>query len=61
MAAWEVFQLSTVRQPFPEMARAAARMLAERIEQPDEIGPGRENVFATGLVKRSTTDHLPRL
>lgn len=60
MAAWEVFQLSTVRQPMPEMARAAARMLAERIEQPDAIGPGRENVFATGLVKRSTTDHLSR-
>ena len=59
MAAWEVFQLSTVRQPFPEMARAAARMLAERIEQPDGIGPGRENVFATGLVKRSTTDRVP--
>jgi len=56
MAAWEVFQLSTVRQPFPEMARAAARMLAERIEQPDGIGPGREKVFATDLVKRSTAD-----
>lgn len=56
MAAWEVFQLSTVRQPFPEMARAAARMLAERIERPDDVGSGREKVFATGLVKRSTVD-----
>lgn len=59
MAAWEVFQLSTVRQPFAEMARAAARMLAERIEQPGQIGPGREKLFATGLVKRSTTDRRP--
>jgi LacI family transcriptional regulator len=56
MAAWEVFQLTTVRQPFAEMARAAARMLGERIEHPEDLGPGREKVFATGLVKRSTVD-----
>ncbi|QNN54570.1 LacI family DNA-binding transcriptional regulator [Nocardioides mesophilus] len=56
MAAWEVFQLTTVRQPLGDMARAAARMLAERIEFDGEIGPGREQVFATSLVKRSTTD-----
>lgn len=56
MASWEVFQLTTVRQPFPDMARAAARMLGERIEHPDDLGPGREKVFATGLVKRSTVD-----
>jgi len=31
MAAWEVFQLSTLRQPIGDMARAAARMLAERM------------------------------
>ena len=58
MAAWEVFQLSTVRQPFPEMARAAVRMLAERIEHPDDLGPGRVKLFATDLVKRSTADRL---
>ncbi|HEV7726631.1 MAG TPA: LacI family DNA-binding transcriptional regulator [Modestobacter sp.] len=56
MASWEVFQLSTLRQPFDDMARAAARMLAERIEHPAAIGPGREQVFATSLVKRSTVD-----
>ena len=56
MAAWEVFALSTVRQPFADMARAAARMLAERIEHPEQAGPGREKIFATGLVKRSTVD-----
>ena len=58
MASWEVFQLSTVRQPLTEMARAAARMLAERIESEEDIGPGREQVFATSLVKRSTTDRV---
>ena len=56
MAAWEVFQLSTLRQPIGDMARAAARMLAERIERPGEVGPGREQLFQTDLVKRSTVD-----
>jgi LacI family transcriptional regulator len=59
MAAWEVFQLSTLRQPIGDMARAAARMLAERIEGPSEIGPGREQVFATSLVRRATVDRPP--
>ena len=56
MAAWEVFQLSTLRQPIGDMARAAARMLAERIEHPADIGPGREQVFQTSLVRRATVD-----
>ncbi|OZM77120.1 LacI family DNA-binding transcriptional regulator [Pseudonocardia sp. MH-G8] len=56
MAAWEVFQLSTLRQPFDEMARAAARMLAERIDHNEDIGAGREQLFPTSLVKRSTVD-----
>lgn len=58
MAAWEVFQLTTVRQPLADMASAAARMLAERIERGSELGAGREQVFATSLVKRSTTDRV---
>jgi LacI family transcriptional regulator len=59
MAAWEVFQLTTVRQPLAEMAREAARLLVERIEYDGEIGGGRERLFATNLVSRSTT-HAPR-
>ena len=59
MASWEVFQLSTLRQPIGDMARAAARMLAERIESPTEIGPGREQIFATSLVRRATVDRPP--
>jgi LacI family transcriptional regulator len=58
MAAWEAFQLTTVRQPLTEMACAAARMLAERIEDDGRIGAGRERVFAASLVKRSTTDRV---
>jgi LacI family transcriptional regulator len=56
MASWEVFQLTTVRQPLDDMARSAARMLVERIESETPVGTGREQVFATSLVKRSTTD-----
>jgi LacI family transcriptional regulator len=59
MAAWEVFQLSTLRQPIGDMARAAVRMLAERIEHPADVGPGREQVFATSLVRRATVDRRP--
>jgi LacI family transcriptional regulator len=56
MASWEVFQLSTLRQPFGDMARAAARMLVERIEHGAAVGAGREQLFATSLVKRATVD-----
>jgi LacI family transcriptional regulator len=54
MAAWEVFQLSTLRQPLVDMARTAARMLVERVENGEDVGPGREHVFPATLVKRST-------
>jgi len=60
MASWEVFQLTTLRQPFGDMARSATRMLAERIEHTGDVGPGRELVFATSLVKRSTVDRPGR-
>ena len=59
MAAWEVFQLTTLRQPMGDMARAAVHMLAERIENAREVGPGREQVFATSLVRRATVDRPP--
>jgi LacI family transcriptional regulator len=34
-------------------------MLAERIEHPADIGPGREQVFRTSLVRRATVDRPP--
>jgi LacI family transcriptional regulator len=58
MAAWEVFQLTTVRQPLADMATAAVHMLAERIERGGELGAGREQMFATSLVRRATTDRV---
>jgi len=59
MAAWESFQLTTVNQPAAEMARTAARMLAERIESPEDIGPGRTRIFLANLVKRDTVAGPP--
>jgi LacI family transcriptional regulator len=58
MAGWEVLGLTTVRQPLEPMATAAARLLLERIEQPDL--PTRERVFGVELVRRATTGPAPR-
>lgn len=58
MASWEVYQLTTVRQPLSDMARTAARLLVERIEHDGAIGAGRERLFATSLVRRSTTGQV---
>lgn len=60
MAAWEVFQLTTLRQPMGEMARAAVQMLAERIEHGADIGAGRNKLFPTSLVRRATVDRPGR-
>jgi LacI family transcriptional regulator len=54
MAGWEVFQLTTVRQPINEMAGVAARLLIERIEaRPDELSP-RRIVFEPQFIRRAT-------
>jgi LacI family transcriptional regulator len=53
MAGWRAFDLTTVRQPFDEMARAAARLLLDRIHGAGVSEPRRE-VFPASLVKRGT-------
>jgi LacI family transcriptional regulator len=53
MAAWEAFQLTTVRQPLTEMARASVDLLAERIASPDKAV--RKMVFPSLLIRRQTT------
>jgi LacI family transcriptional regulator len=58
MAAWEIAQLTTVRQPMGEMARAAARMLVERVEG-GETGPPRRIVFEPTLTLRATLGPPP--
>jgi LacI family transcriptional regulator len=57
MAGWGVFGLSTVHQPLDAMAKSAARMLVERIEDPT-LEP-RLQVFPTNLVRRATTGPAP--
>lgn len=58
MAGWELFSLTTIRQPLSQMAKAAAGMLIERITSSDEI-PARRQVFPAGLVTRATTAGAP--
>jgi LacI family transcriptional regulator len=59
MAAWEVFQLTTVHQPIEDMARTAARLLIERIEGGATAGEARHVVFEPRLVLRRTLAPLP--
>ena len=53
MASWEICQLTTVRQSMNEMARAAARLIVERVE--GRAGPDPRHVlFDPQLVVRKT-------
>jgi LacI family transcriptional regulator, galactose operon repressor len=53
LAAWEAFQLTTVRQPLAEMARTCADLIAQRIDSPDV--PFQQLVFPSLLVLRRTS------
>jgi len=52
MADWEAFRLTTVRQDLPALARAAVRLLLERIGDRDL--PGRRVTVPTRLVERGS-------
>lgn len=58
MAAWEGFELTTVRQPLSDMARMSVDLLAHRIETPE--APVRRLIFPSLLVRRRTTGPPPR-
>ena len=60
MAAWEVFQLTTVHQPMEDMARTAVRLLVERIEGKVGADEVRRVVFEPQLVIRQTLAPPPR-
>jgi len=52
-AFWSGYELTTVRQPVNQMARAAVDILMERIEHPD--APPEKRVLAGALIKGKTT------
>jgi LacI family transcriptional regulator len=56
MASWEAFDLTTVRQPIPEMARVAVDILLRRIADPAR--PLERYVFSGELIIRGSTAHL---
>jgi LacI family transcriptional regulator len=58
MAAWDVFDLSTVRQDLPRMARTAAALLAERRDDP-ALPPRRVEIPAP-IVPRGTHGPPPQ-
>ena len=53
MASWPSFDLTTVRQPSREMARAGARMLLERLADPAR--PAQQRSFPCKLIVRGST------
>lgn len=53
MSAWDAFELTTVRQPIPQMVASAVRMLLERISDPS-LAP-RHHRFPSELVVRAST------
>jgi LacI family transcriptional regulator len=54
MSSWPAYDLTTVRQPKPEIASLAVNWLLERIERPDL--PPRSHRFPAELVVRGSTD-----
>lgn len=55
MAGWDVFDLTTVRQPLSELANTAVRFLMERVADPSL--PVRQKVYDNQLVVRGSTAH----
>lgn len=56
MASWPAFDLTTVRQPFPEMVKKGVSLLLDRIENPDRKAQTIE--FDCELVVRGSTGFL---
>lgn len=57
MAAWEVFQLTTVRQDLQAMCKTATELLLARITEPDR--PPQKHVLQARLVRRATLAPAP--
>lgn len=57
MASWDAFDLTTVRQPSADMARAAVELLLRRLDR-GEVEP-EDRRFPADLVVRGSTAHAP--
>ncbi|HWI07343.1 MAG TPA: substrate-binding domain-containing protein, partial [Solirubrobacteraceae bacterium] len=57
MAAWEMFELTTVRQDLQAMCQTAVDLLAGRIAEP--LAPPRRVVLPARLVRRATLGPAP--
>jgi LacI family transcriptional regulator len=57
MASWDVFDLTTIKQPVPQMGKAAVDRLLSRIHNPD--GPIEHLQFRDQLVIRGSTANAP--
>jgi LacI family transcriptional regulator len=53
LTAWRAYDLTTVRQPLPEMARSAVGLVLRRLEEP--AAPYRRERLTGVLVRRGTT------
>ena len=52
-AFWSGYELTTIRQPVNQMAKAAVSILMERIEHPD--APPEKRVLAGSLIQGTST------
>lgn len=57
ISGWRLINLTTVRQPLPEMARTAAELLVERVDDPER--PTEARIFPTSVVYRGTAGSAP--
>ena len=57
MAAWEAFDLTTIKQPLAEMALAAVELLNARLQNPG--APRQSMRFPGELIIRGSTAHAP--
>lgn len=57
MAGWEAYNLTTIRQPFPEIIHASIELIAELVENPGKQVRSRR--FASRVVERGSLRPVP--
>lgn len=60
MSSWELFDLTTVSQPIPEMVREAVRLLMRRIEEPERPTEHLRLGGSEVIVRGSTAHKAPK-